>query len=138
MKLKECFLIYFLGSVAYQWIEILWRGYTHWTMGIVGGVCLVIIYRANCRFENLYLPIKAGLSALVITTVELLSGVVINKIFHMHVWDYSNLPFNLWGQISLVYSVLWFFLCIPAIILCKIIRHCIFRALPEKTSARIF
>ncbi len=25
-------------------VEILWRGYTHWTMTLTGGVCFLVLY----------------------------------------------------------------------------------------------
>lgn len=32
-----------VGGLIYMGIEIIWRGYTHWTMGILGGLCFIII-----------------------------------------------------------------------------------------------
>ena len=38
-----------LGGLAYMGVELLWRGRTHWTMGVLGGVCFVVIGRLNER-----------------------------------------------------------------------------------------
>ena len=32
-----------IGGVVYMGIETLWRGYTHWSMGVLGGVCFALI-----------------------------------------------------------------------------------------------
>ena len=44
-----------IGSVLYGTIEILWRGYTHWTMLLAGGICLALFYVFN--LNHFYLPL---------------------------------------------------------------------------------
>lgn len=34
MKKREVLTVYAIGSIGYRMIEVLWRGRTHWTMGI--------------------------------------------------------------------------------------------------------
>ena len=130
MRIKEFLLVYFIGSVGYRFIEILWRGRTHWTMGIIGGICLLFIYYFEKK-SSLDLYKKALISTLFITFSELISGIIINRIFQLDVWDYSNIRFNILGQISLLYSFLWYALCIPAHVMCKILRHRVLDALPK-------
>lgn len=131
MKIKEFLMVYFIGSIGYRFIEILWRGETHWSMGIVGGICFLCMYGIDIRAKApLYL--RALYSAACVTAVEFVSGLILNIGLGLDVWDYSNLKFNLFGQVSLLYSVLWYFLCIPAHYLCRIVRHRIFGALPQK------
>ena len=50
----------------------------------------------------------------VITLLELTVGLVVNRVFSLGVWDYSNLPYNLLGQISLPFSACWYILSIFA------------------------
>ncbi|MCX8065830.1 MAG: putative ABC transporter permease [Candidatus Hydrogenedentes bacterium] len=40
--------------------------------------------------------------------VEYLSGILFHKVIGLNIWDYSSLPLNLHGQITLVYLPLWF------------------------------
>ena len=129
MKIKDGLFIFSIGSVTYSFIEILWRGYTHWTMGILGGICMFLIYVINvsCKANIL---LKAVISATVITLLEFVTGVIVNLIFKLNVWDYSPLRFNVLGQVSLLYSFLWFLLCIPCLFLCTILKHRIFDAMP--------
>lgn len=132
MKKRELAVVYAIGSIGYRFIEVLWRGRTHWTMGVVGGICFLLMYISDFLLKNMRLAVKALISAASVTTVEFFSGLLINRVFCLGVWDYSAMRFNLLGQISLLYSVLWYFLCIPAHLLCKIVRRRVFGALPAK------
>ena len=38
-KIKRFFLLFFIGGALYGLIEILWRGYTHPSMPVLGGLC---------------------------------------------------------------------------------------------------
>ena len=116
-------LIFLIGSAGYSGLEVFWRGYTHWTMAVTGGVCFLIIYLLNgvLRTENILLKCVAG--SAVITAAELLVGVTVNLILKWNVWDYSSLPFNFMGQICLKYSLLWFFLCMPLSGICTLISR---------------
>ena len=121
--------IYSFGAIGYCFIETLWRGYTHWSMGILGGICFILMYQFERRFKKLNMLIKAVILAIIITMFELLTGIIVNLIFELNVWDYSDLKYNFMGQISLIYSVFWFVLCIPCILLCRILKHRVFDVL---------
>lgn len=108
MKFLTLFLI---GGVGYNLIEIIWRGYTHISMTVAGGVAFILIYLIS--FLNVPLIFKSFLGGAAITAVELLSGLVVNMGMGLSVWNYSNQKFNFLGQICLLYSVLWVLLCIP-------------------------
>lgn len=49
----------------------------------------------------------AILGSAVITSIELIFGIIFNVILKKNVWDYSKLPFNLGGQVCARYSFLW-------------------------------
>lgn len=136
MKKREVLTVYAIGSIGYRMIEVLWRGRTHWTMGICGGVCFLFIYVSELVYRRRRLAVRALISTVWVTAVEFFSGLLINRVFRLGVWDYSGMRFNLCGQISLIYSILWYFLCIPAHLLCRIIRRRVFGALP--TAKRHF
>ena len=42
-ELLKCALLFLIGGALYYCIEILWRGHSHWTMAVVGGICFVVI-----------------------------------------------------------------------------------------------
>ncbi len=60
---------------------------------------------------------------IIVTCVEFLSGYVLNIKMGLNIWDYSNLPLNVMGQVSLLFSVFWFFLSIIAIWLDDYLRY---------------
>lgn len=117
MIVLEYMAVYLAGAAGYGMLEILWRGWTHWTMLLVGGLCVCIMYWIANR-TPLKLWQKWVLSAVVITTVEYFAGLVINLHFQWHVWDYSNQPGNLLGQICPAFFVLWLGISIPGIWVC--------------------
>ena len=103
-------------------LETVWRGYSHWSMGVCGGLCFLFIYLFEITKGNTPLPLKCLFGAFVITASELITGVFVNIIFKWQVWDYSDRFLNLFGQICPTFSVLWFFLSIPAFFIAKFIR----------------
>lgn len=121
IHIYEIGFIFLLGSLIYSLIEIIFRGYTHWTMTILGGISGAVLY---CISEDDQpLAFKALSGALMITALEMITGVADNIIFGWAVWDYSRVPLNLFGQICLPFSVLWFFLCFPALFFCRYVRR---------------
>ena len=116
-------VIFVFGAVGYSAVEILWRGHTHWTMALAGGLCAVLIYVFSAAFPGMPLWIKSLAGALVITGVEFAAGMLVNVVLGWDVWDYSKRPFNIYGQICLLYSFLWFLMCIPLVKLFDYFRH---------------
>ncbi|MEE1011713.1 MAG: hypothetical protein U0L11_06735 [Acutalibacteraceae bacterium] len=112
-KLKEYFMCFSLGAVMYGLIEVIVRGYTHWTMILTGGAVMVLIHLIN-RTKNLSLLTKCLLGATVITSLEFSVGMIVNVALGWNVWDYTDKPFNIFGQICPQFCLAWFFLSIPA------------------------
>ena len=51
-KLREYAAVCTIGSVGYSAIEVLWRGFTHWTMALAGGVGFLLLYLADLRMAG--------------------------------------------------------------------------------------
>ncbi|MEH6944962.1 putative ABC transporter permease [Bacillus sp. JJ722] len=116
-----------IGGAFYLWIEILWRGHTHWTMGVVGGLCFIVIGLSNEILPfDIPLYLQAFIATLLVTFIELIAGLVINVWFGLSVWDYSKLPLNILGQICVPYMLLWLPLSLMAIILYRHLRYWLF------------
>lgn len=115
------FIVFTIGALAYPALEILWRGYTHWSMALTGGVCLTAIYLMNLTL-NAPIVIKCIIGAVIITAAELAVGSLVNLRLGLNVWDYSDIPLNFKGQICILFSFLWFLLCIPVIWFCELLR----------------
>lgn len=126
-------ILWLIGGRSYTWIELLWRGYTHWTMFILGGTCFVIMGLLN-EYKFVWqqsLIIQSVISAVVITIFEFITGCIVNIWLGWKVWDYSGLPFNLCGQICLYYFLLWIPLSAAGIILDDWIRYAAYMLLHD-------
>lgn len=108
-------IVFGLGAFGYCLIEILWRGRTHWAMFMAGGICFLSLGRVARKLRNVCLFYKCVVGGLIITVVEFVFGCIFNLWMRLDVWDYSRIPFNIRGQVCLLYSVLWGFLCAAAI-----------------------
>ena len=106
-NIKKYAVFFAIGGAGYAVIELLWRGRTHWTMVIAGGICFIIFSIIAEKFKDKSLLLKATLAALVVTAVELIFGIIFNMLLGMGIWDYSNVPFNFLGQICLLFTLLW-------------------------------
>lgn len=96
---------FLLGGTGYVGLELLWRGRSHGSMFLAGGLCFVLLDGLNRVRPRLPLPLRCLAGAGIITGVELAAGMLFNRDYR--VWDYRGLPGNFMGQICLVYSLLW-------------------------------
>lgn len=130
-------ILFVIGGLIYNLIEIIYRGNTHWTMFIVGGLCFLCV-----GWINKFLPWDLALwkqmliGGTVITAIEFLSGCIINILLGWNVWDYSHVPLNILGQICLPFFFAWVGLSLVGIVLDDIIRWLCFGE--EKPRYKIF
>lgn len=125
--LLRLFTLWIIGGNAYMIIELLYRQRTHWTMGVVGGLCFILIGLINEGYNfNMSLVKQSWIAATVVTVVEFFSGCIINLKLGWDVWDYSNLPCNIMGQVCLPFYFLWMLLAPLAIIVDDILRWKLF------------
>ncbi len=114
-------ILFLIGAAAYVLMELFWRGHSHWTMALTGGVCAVLLFGIRRAYPDAPLIPLCLFGAMVVTSVEFLVGAIVNVWLGMGVWDYSGLKYNLYGQVSLAYSILWAALCAPAYILLEFV-----------------
>ena len=114
--LKE-FIIFIIFGLMYVTIELLYRGHTHYSMFIVGGICGVLIGLINDNTPDMPLLPQCVLGTVIITVIELLTGLFLNVYLGLNVWDYSNQPFNFMGQICPQFCIIW---CILSILVIRI------------------
>ena len=36
-------ILFLFGGIGYSFIEVLWRGFTHWSMFLLGGFCYLLM-----------------------------------------------------------------------------------------------
>ena len=124
IKILRPLFIICTGGMVYYNIEILFRGYSHISMFLCGGLSFYTIGILNERpdIQPSFLT-QMILGTLIITVYEFMTGLVVNLIFHLQVWDYSDMPFNFDGVICLTFSILWIFVSIYGIVLSDIINY---------------
>lgn len=116
-----------VGGLIYYGIEVAWRGYSHWTMALVGGVCFILVGGINEFFPwTMPLALQGLIGSAIVTAVELIAGLVLNVWLGLGIWDYSNLPLNFMGQICLPFSLLWILLSVVAVVLDDWLRYWLF------------
>lgn len=122
-KIKKYEFLFFVGATIYVVIEKIYRGYSHWTMFLLGGICFIALGLINEVISwDMSLLLQMFIGGIIITVLELIMGCVVNLWLGWNVWDYSELPFNLWGQISLFSSIVWVGLSLVGIVLDDYIR----------------
>lgn len=122
MLVKYAFLGWF-GGATYVALEVLWRGYSHWTMLVLAAAVFIAIGAMNEIWSwqtSLALQVVAGTA--LATVLEFFCGYIVNLRLGWDVWDYSDMPGNLMGQICPQYTLLWAALVLVAILLDDYIR----------------
>lgn len=97
-------ILFTLGGGSYVLLELLWRGWSHPSMFFLGGLCFRLLGLLRRHLPPLLLPF---VGAAAITVLELATGLLVNRLLGLSVWDYSAVPGNFLGQICPRYSLLW-------------------------------
>ena len=107
-KTWEILDLFAIGGCIYGMIEVLWRGYTHWTMTALGGAMFVLFGKMNQLLPKSMPLLQRGvLGGACVTAAEFAAGCLLNRRLHLKRWDYSHLPFHVLGQICLPFSLCW-------------------------------
>ena len=119
--------LFLIGGFSYFYLEILYRGFSHFSMIICGGLAFIFCGLINQLMHfRISLVTQMILSMIIITGLEFITGYIVNIKMGWHVWDYSGLPYNLYGQICLAYSSIWLVLSLVCILMDDLIRWKIF------------
>ena len=121
-KTREYAFVYLFGGIMYGHMEVIWRRHTHWTMTLTGGTALLILYIINIKMSNCNIFLKCLIGASAITLLEFTVGVIINIILKWNVWDYSNRPLNILGQVCPLFFFFWYLLCFPGFTICRLVK----------------
>ena len=117
--------MFFLGGAGYIGLELLWRGRSHISMFFAGGICFLLL--GQLQRAKLSPPITCVLGAGIITAVEFLTGLAVNRSFR--IWDYRHVPMNLLGQVCLPFSLLWIPVSFGAMLLYRYLDRCLFHTM---------
>ena len=115
-KLNVYLIVGIVGGGLYYLIEILYRGYSHWSMFLLGGIAFLYcgIQGRTVKWQDPLMNqlIRCGIF---VTTAEFITGIIVNRWLGLEVWDYSDVPFNVLGQICPLFALLFMGLCIIGI-----------------------
>lgn len=135
--LSKYFILGNIGGIIYCLIELVYRGYTHWTMYLVSAILFISIGLINELFswETAFWK-QCVIGSILVTIIEFITGCIVNLWLGWDVWDYTGVPFNILGQICLPFTLIWIILSGIAIIVDDWLRYWIFKE--EKPRYKFF
>lgn len=115
-SIQEIILLFFIYSFLGWCVEV---AFVATTLGKVlnrgflnGPVCpiygcgmLLVLIVLHPVSDNIFLLFLGGM--VICSAIELFGGWILDKLFHMRWWDYSDRPFNVGGYICLSFSIMW-------------------------------
>lgn len=127
-KISEYTFFWTLGGCIYYGIEMLFRGFSHWSMFCVGGLAFLFCIMQGVKMkwtEGLWIQIiRAVIYAI---SLEFTTGIIFNKWLHKNIWDYSDQPLQLWGQICVPFMIIFSGLLLIAILLGGFLSNAIYK-----------
>lgn len=122
--LNKYLILFDIGGLLYILIEFAWRGWSHWTMFVLGGICFVCLGLIN-EILSWEMPLwqQVLIGSGIITALEFLTGCIVNLWLGWNVWDYSNLTGNILGQVCPQYFILWLPVSLAGIVLDDWLRY---------------
>lgn len=129
------FTIFCIGFTLYQTIEGIWKtigpgfgGVECFLMGVLGGCSLLFIGLLNKGFSwKMPIWLQALIGGFGILIMEFVFGLLINKwlcplLGRPVVWDYSDVPGNILGQVCPQFFAAWIFLAVVCILIDDFLR----------------
>ena len=127
-KLFKYGFLLLIGGLIFVLIELIKRGWSHWTMFILGGICFISLGLINEDISwDTPLLIQMALGCSIITLLEFSTGYIVNLWLGWGIWDYSEQFGNISGQICPKASAIWFLLSAVGIILDDYLRYWFFK-----------
>ena len=118
----------------YCMIEILFRGWSHWSMfvltGFLGVFCVDSINN-TLSFDCDYI-VQILSSTILCTIGEGISGIILNVWLQLNVWDYSKMTFGtfFFGQCNVLFCFAWMLIISIIIFYCDAYNYYILKIEP--------
>ena len=126
-SILKYFILGWFGGSTYCSLEVIFRGRSHWSMIALAFILFLLIGSLNNLFPwEMSLAKQGVIGACIVTVLEFITGCIINIWLGWNVWDYSNMPLNILGQVCLPFSLLWILLSIVCIIVDDYLRYLMF------------
>lgn len=87
------------------------RGFLNGPICPIYGVGVVSVIYCLKAVENRLLILYLA-SVVLVTVIEGVTGLILDKLFHNKWWDYSNQPLNIGGYVCLLFSLAWGVFCV--------------------------
>ena len=126
-RVSQYLFLWTLGGVLYYSFEIMFRGFSHWSMFVLGGLCFLFFYvqgRETKWLDPMWIQVIR--CTIFVVACEFITGVIVNKWMGWAVWDYSDQPYQLFGQICLPFTIIFSGLCAIGIVLSGNLIHWIY------------
>ncbi len=98
-----CLEVVFCSVNTGHWVN---RGFLNGPVCPIYGFGMVIVLLVLTPLKDNLLILFAG-SFVLTSTLELITGFVLEKAFHAKWWDYTDEPFNIGGYVCLKFSLAW-------------------------------
>lgn len=126
-SILKYFILGWFGGSTYCSLEVIFRGRSHWSMVVLAFILFLLIGSLNNLFPwEMSLAKQGIIGACMVTVLEFITGCIVNIWLGWNVWDYSNMPLNILGQVCLPFSLLWILLSIVCIIVDDYLRYLMF------------
>ncbi len=105
-------------------------GWTSLWMFFIGGclgVALGLLNEVGVFKKNANIFFQSLIGTAMVLLLEYMAGVVLNIWLDLSLWDYSDLPLNIDGQVSLLFAVYWFLLCPLVFWMDDLLRHVLYK-----------
>lgn len=110
-----------VGGLAAASLAAAKSGRMHLAVGVAGGLATGLLFGVSAHFATLSLVLRCLIGALLGTASEYLAGALVNVGLRRAVWDCSDKPPQLYGQICLRHSVLFLLASAPACLLMDVV-----------------
>lgn len=126
-SILKYFILGWFGGSTYCSLEVIFRGRSHWSMVVLAFILFLLIGGLNNALPwEMSLAKQGIIGACMVTVLEFITGCIVNIWLGWNVWDYSNMPLNILGQVCLPFSLLWILLSIVCIIVDDYLRYLMF------------
>jgi len=129
----EVFYHSIVGDLTPQWKYLSFIGYTSLWVFPIGAICGVILGMLNelKHVKDIRPSFQCIIGTILVLIIEYFSGYMLNMKLGLNIWDYSFLPLQINGQISLLFALLWFCIAPLALWLDEFIKWVVFDEVAE-------
>lgn len=105
-------LLFSTGYCVYLALEVTFRGYSFRLMGLTGGIVMVVIgFLLRHGMWKLQLPVQMLIGAVIITALELATGLFSLEVLGIRMWDYRDEWMSMCANLICPrYTLYWFLL----------------------------